>query len=145
MVRPGTSPVEGIRLALSNVLSELDDVPNIQTLSNLNLTGLKSIISAVMIPTQYRKFNKYMTCYNKSSNFIREILGNKAHVIKLVMTAGFYIDIVKFVEENVIDMVQGGLLMEVKRLQVIHSQKGLMLATMFPKNTDLPYVQQHVQ
>ena len=48
------------------------------------------------------------------------------------------------VEENAINMALGGLLMEVKKLQFILSQKGL-LVTMIPKNTDLSYIQEHVQ
>ena len=35
-----------------------------------------------------------------------------------MITVGLDIDIVKTVEENAIDMAQGGLLMEVKHLQV---------------------------
>ena len=43
-------------------------------------------------------------------------------MIKLVIIVSSDIDIVKIMEENAIDMAQGGLLVEVKRLQVIHSQ-----------------------
>ena len=124
-------------MALANILSELSDVPDLQILPNPNLTGLVSITSAAMIPAQYRKFNKYVTCYNKSSDLTREVTGNKPHILKLVMTAGSDIDIVKIVEENTIDVTQYGLLMEVKCLQVIDSQMGVLLA-MLPKNTDLP-------
>ena len=69
MVRLRTSLVEGIRLALANVLLELSNVPNLQILSKLNLTGLKPITpTAMVIPAQYMKFEKYVTGYNESKS-----------------------------------------------------------------------------
>ena len=41
-------------------------------------------------------------------------------------------------------MAQGSIIIEVKRLQVIHSKKGLLI-TMLPKNIDLKYVQEKAQ
>ena len=97
-------PVEGIRLALSTILSELSNIPNLQIMPDSNLTGLKSITYTIMILVQYRKFNKYVTCYNECSNLTRRIAGNKPRVIKLVVTIGLDIDIIEIVEENAIDM-----------------------------------------
>ena len=73
-----------------------------------------------MIPNKWNKFNTYVTCYNKVANLTREIRGNKPQVIKLVITIGSDIEVKDIVEENIIGMTQGSLLMEVKRLQVIH-------------------------
>ena len=108
--------MEGIRLALATILSELSNIPNLQIMPDSNLTGLKSITYTIMILVQYRKFNKYVTCYNECSNLTRRIAGNKPRVIKLVVTIGLDIDIIEIVEENAINMAQGGLLMEVKHL-----------------------------
>ena len=69
----------------------------------------------------------------------QELRGNKPWALKLVVTIGSDIEIKDIVEENVIDMSQGGLLMEVKCLQVIHSKKGLLVAIL-PKNRDLAYI-----
>ena len=62
----------------------------------------------------------------------------------MVVTVGSDIDIVDIVKKKAIDMAQCGLLVEVKHLQVTHSKKGLLFA-MLPKNTDISYMQQHVQ
>ena len=88
-----------------------------------------------MIPNKLSRFNKYVICYIKAVNLTQEIRGNKLRVLKLVVTISSDIDIKDIVKENAIDMVQGGLLVEANRIQVIHSKKGLLLA-MLPKNTD---------
>ena len=131
-------------MAMASVLSELSDLEDIQILSNGKFPGLKHITSAAMIPNKWSKFNNYVTCDNEVANLTQEIRGNKPWVLKLVVTIGSNIDIKDIVKENAIAMVQGGLLIEVKRLQVIHSKRGLRV-TMLPKNTDLAYVQKHVQ
>ena len=61
-VRSGTSLLEGIKMVLFSVLSELSNVKNIQVLHNGYISGLKSISSAAMIPNKWSKFNKYVTC-----------------------------------------------------------------------------------
>ena len=52
-------------------------------------------------------------------------------------------DITETVEENAVDMAQGGVIIEAKRLQVIYSKMGLLII-MLTKSVDLNYVQEIV-
>ena len=131
-------------MALASTLSELSNVKEIQILPNGKNPGIKPITSPAMILNKWSKFNKYVTCYNKVVDLTQKIRGNKPRVLKLVVIVGSDIVIKVTVKKTAIDMAQGGLLVEVKHLQIIHSKKGLLVA-MLPKNTNLAYVKEHVQ
>ena len=64
-------------MELAAVLLEFGNAPNLQILPNPNITEIKSITSIAIIPTQYRKLNKYVTYYNDPSYLTLKIIGNK--------------------------------------------------------------------
>ena len=78
-----------------------------------------------------------MPYYNSPSDLTQRITCNKLRILKLVITVGSDTDILVIAEKNAIYMAQGGLITEAKRLQVVHSQKGLIVV-MLPKDTNPP-------
>ena len=67
-----------------------------------------------MVPLKWGAASKYATCINDQAGLIRPIRGNKLRVFKLIITLGSDTDITKTVEENTMDMVQGGIIVEVE-------------------------------
>ena len=116
-------------------------LPPTKILSNRAREGLKLITSIAMIPLEWAAFKKYVTCINNKEDLSKRITGNKPRIFKLIINLGSEIDITQIVEENAINMAQGGIIIEVKRLRVIHSKKALLIA-MLPKMIDLKYVQE---
>ena len=57
----------------------------------------------------------------------KKIIEYKPVIFKLVITIGLEIDITQIMEENSINMAHGGIIIEVKSLQVIHSKKELLI------------------
>ena len=63
---------------------------------------------------------------------------DKHHIFKLIITIGSNEDIRNTVKANAVDMAQDGIIIKVKRIQVIHSRKGILL-TMMPCSIDGKY------
>ena len=85
-----------------------------------------------------------MTYINDQSNLTRPPRGNKPHVFKLIIIRGSNSDITGTIKENAVNIAQGCIIVEVKRLQVIDATKGMLIA-MLPKFVNLKYVQEKAQ
>ena len=145
-VTAGTSPLEGIRSSLATVFTEISGggIRNLKILWNRKTGGPEPITSASLIPLKWGQASKYVPCLNNRANLTKRITGNKLRIFKLIITLGSEEDINKTVEENAVHVTQGGIIVEVKRLQVIHYKKGLLIA-MLPKSIDLKYMQETAQ
>ena len=146
-VNSNTSPLKGISAAVKTIFTELSvhgEITGLKLLRNTK-TGLqKPITSALMVLLKWGAASKYLTCINDRADITRPIIGNKPQIFKLVITLGSDTNITKTVEENAANMVQGGIIIEVKCLKVIHSKKKIVIA-MLPKSANLKYVQEKAQ
>ena len=104
----------------------------------------KPITSTSIVPLKWEAASKYVTCINDRADFTRPTRGNKPRIFKLIITLGSDTKITKTVEENTVDMAQGGIIVEIKPLQVIHSKKQILIA-MIPKSVNLKYMQEKSQ
>ena len=92
-----------------------------------------------MLPLKWISVSNYVNCLNKKIDPTKETRGQKPRIFKLIITIGSDEDIRHTVEENAVDMAQDGIIIEVKRLQVIHLRKGILLP-MIPRSTKGKYV-----
>ena len=97
-----------------------------------------------MVPLKWISASNYVTCLNNKADTTKGIRGNKPRTFKLIITIGSNEDIRATVEANAVDMVQEGVIVEVKCLQVIYSKQGPLLP-MIPWTTDGKYIQKEVQ
>ena len=144
----GTTPLECIRNTIAKVMTELSGrgkLKGIQLLTNNPIgSSNKPITSASAVPLKWISATNYVTCLNDTADLTKEIRGNKLRTFKLIITIGSAADIRKTVEANAVDMAQEGVLVEVKRLQALHSKVGALLP-MIPWTTDAVYVQKEAQ
>ena len=113
-----TSPLEGIRSSLATVFTEIssEGINDLKILSNRKAGGPKTITSISMIPLKWGHASKCVTCLNNRADLTKRITGNKPRIFKLNITLSSDTDITETVEENPVDMAQGGIIVEVKRL-----------------------------
>jgi len=143
----GTTPLEVIRNTIAKILTELSvrgKLTGIKLMNNNGISAHKPITSASMVPLKWISASNYVDCLNDLADLTKEIRGQKPQIFKLIITTGSDEDISNTVKANAVDMAQEGIIVEVKRLQVRHSKRGILLP-MIPCSIDGKYVQKEVQ
>ena len=123
---------------MATVFAELSGnsgIKNLKILPNQKVGGLKPITSILMIPLRWYIAAKFVTCLNETIDLTKRTTGNKPGIFKLVITLSSEVEIIQTVEENAIGMAQGGIIIEVERLKVIHSRKGLLITMLKQTST----------
>ena len=109
-------------------------------MNNNGISAHKPITYASMVPLKWIPASNYVDCLNDLADLTKEIRGQKPRIFKLIITFGSDEDIRHIVEANAVDMVQEGIMVGVKRLQVPHSKRGILLP-MIPRSIDGKYAQ----
>ena len=99
----------------------------IKLMTNNRIGTHKPISSASMVLLKWISASNYVDCLNNIADLTNEIRGQQPRIFKLIVTIGSNKDIRNTVEKNAVDMVQEGINVEVKRLQVLYPKKGILL------------------
>ena len=144
-VSPPNHPVLGIRSLLGVLLANLGlEFPDGVALLPLDKSSkLKPITSASAIPEKWSRIKKYIEVTNDEEQMKKQIKGKKDKLFKGVIRVGSLADLDEGLLECGVDLAQVGVMVEVKRLQVKHSRKDLLLP-LGHKDADLQYAQDKV-
>lgn len=128
-------------LIIENFTDSFGELNSIYFLPLDRLDHSKVIQRGSQLPKEFRNIKKFVAYLNDNEDFTKNIGGEYGRQFKIVARVATKGDLAEIMKDNIIDLALAGVTVEVKRLQVVHTESTVIMLHV-PRDLELKYVQE---